>query len=1219
MKRNGYGLVITVISIVLVAVFAIQQLGGLSLLSRSDSNQIHTPDYVDGDYVGYIAPESGRVTDGKSALAAAAEIFGVEEDTLSVSLEDDTELNDDEKYYKLQQMSGDLPVYGRHVNLSVDGGEVYLASGSLSNRNYDIDVTPEINEDSAWESLYDYVLYNMLDGENPENPEDLAVYVPSFGPESLCIYDQGEYENNPRLAYDCTFTYSGGSGEEYVSGSYDVVIDAHSAEVLSAVSNVYASAAGVDYNDWGKIYHADLEKEGNEYIFRDESRNMALYDLKGGNAVYSMSDSVHYSYDDITHLTALEDEVFRATTDLDDWEENDIHAQILLSDVQGCYDFYEEVLGRKGFNNGNGETSILLNQRYTGEYTAYSKTLGNATVLVFTEKFDVKELDVAGHEFTHSVEQSISHMVYRGQSAAIMEGYSDTFGILIEEYVWGSSDWICSGRDARDAPPLHFGDEHLTNSTDAQDEDSSWKYEYLYVVSHRAYNIWTGWDDLEQTYSHSEKISDMAHLFYRALFLMDTCSSFSNWYWAMGQVAGYMLSKGELTQEQYDVVMGQFDSGTENKNVKENSLDPLQTVAVLIAQNGESSLTDEIKELASAPLIPKIEVTLNAQVGKDPDTVDMVDYGYYGSRFSVMIHKKAVIYYMAALYGEEYAKEFVSNISSSQYYKAFNEAYYRVFCESEEQIRKGWTWDITETVEIDDCNVMYFATMESPEGALYDVRFTLTLDDGRYTGGFLNGHYLSGMTVTVIQEAPKTDEVLLDWLDSLVQQCGVMEVGTEEYYSASGGFEHVVPDSRITGLLAADIDDYDGDGCNELFVVRVEPHSAYSTGPAQEAGQTDISLEVYGVQDGEIREYSYTTFPLLGLPETWYHAAAHVFKVKDEDGVKLYFDHFFSFNSQTFATIQLEYIDESLCVTGGAELDEFAYSASCYRAVSDEACGTILGRQSYDIGQDGWEEYCSGYWEDYGDTYEEVTWDTFQGYNTLMNGMGLTESISRSMFWGDWDGGAYASLQAEYGRCYLRPTDHFTANNGTIQAICSLIAPYGQGSVTLTAEDETELLYPYRTGTVNALNSGSNNSSNSSTASGGYDSPTDVFNAVGDVFFHGTAEDMLELYADRQLQCRAALAGCSEDTFCQYLTEKWEDSWPDTSYILTFGMGETGAVQLSEDEIESKFGTNAATPDQAARIQMNAYCGYSSSKAVYELVIYAVCYDGRWYLSAIDE
>lgn len=314
---------------------------------------------------------------------------------------------------------------------------------------------------------------------------------------------------------------------------------------------------------------------------------------------------------------------------------------------------------------------------------------------------------------------------------------------------------------------------------------------------------------------------------------------------------------------------------------------------------------------------------------------------------------------------------------------------------------------------------------------------------------------------------PDNDEVLQDALDALVWQYGVIEVGTEEYYSASGGFEHVIPDSRITGLLAADIDDYDGDGNSELLVVRIEPYTeqidGYSTGGVQQIHKTNVSLEMYGVQDGEIRQFSHVTFPLLGLSETEYQTAAHIFKTTDESGIRLYFDHFFSFNSQSFATIQLEYIDGSLRVTDGVELSEFAYSAGCYRAVSNAACATILGRQSYDIGQDGWEEYCSGYWDDYGEQYEEITWDTFQCYCALLSGMGLSESVTRSMFWGDWDGGAYAALQAEYGRCCLRPVEHLSVNSGTMKAICSLYAPYGQGSVTLNVEDETVLLYPYRT------------------------------------------------------------------------------------------------------------------------------------------------------------
>lgn len=1205
MKRNIYGLMITVISIVLVAVFAIQQLGGLSLLP----NQSHAPDYAEGDFIGCIAPESGRVTDGKSALAAAAKIFGVDKDTLSVSLEDTSA---DEQYYKLQQMSGDLPVYGRRVNLSVDGGEVYLASGSLSNNSYDIDTTSTINEDSARESIYEYVQYTLLNGNGPGN---LSVNISSFVPESLCIYDQGEYENDPRLAYDCAFTYSGDSGEAYVSGSYDVVIDAHSADVLSATSNIYIDTVSLGWESDGRVYYAELEQEEDRYIFRDEDRNLRLYDVEGENwlkAITSVTNSVTDDVESLDERRNLRPQVnnedkapYSAASDVAYWSDNDEDAEIIFSNVQRTYDFYKEVLGRKGYNNGNSELTLLMNHKKVG-YTAYSFSLGNASLLAFEEESDIEEIDLIGHEFTHSVEKSISHMDYVDQSGAITEGYCDTFGELIELYTFGSADWVHGNRDMKTSEPYKDQGDYIHSNAN--------------VVSNKAYLIWSDWTALG--INDSKIIDDMAHLFYRALYLLDSYATYNQWNWAMDQVAQYMMKNGDLSQQQYNSVHARLGNMEENHGI-EKDFELLETIAVMLAEEYElcrtAELTDSLREQASILLIPKIAQELfehtNIETNNVYSSTDVIGLGlefHAEGTERMRVDGEAMFYYYAALYGEDAATKFMEAASAvgSLYYANDGEDFFATYSETTMDICEGWSWDITKTEVQDSVCVDYTATLISPKNIKYKIIFRLTQDAGGYTGAFLNGYYLKDMSLIFEDD----DTLLLNWLDALVQQCDVINVGTEEYYSASGGFEHVVPCNRISGLLAAEMDDYDGDGSDELFVVRVDPET-YKLGAADGAGTTYIVLEVYDVKDGEVM-CSDRIFPLLGVSETWYHAAAHVFKVKDEDGIRLYFDHFFSFNSQSFATIQLEYIDGSLRVTDGAELSEFAYSASCYRAVSNEACGTILGRQSYDIGQDGWDEYCSGYWEDYGDEYEAVTWDTFQGYNAMLSNMGLTESVSRSMFWGDWDGGAYASLQAEYGRCYLRPADRFTADGGSVQAICSLIAPYGQGSVTLTVENQTDLLAAYQATIVNALNIGGN--SFDSTAYGGYDSPDDVFNAVGDVFFHGAAEDMLELYADRQLEYCAAWIGCSEDTFRQHLIDNWEASWPDTSYILTFGMGETGAVQLSADEIESRFGTNAATPNRAARIQMNAYRGYSGGEPEYQLVIYAVCYDGRWYLSAID-
>ena len=57
-------------------------------------------------------------------------------------------------------------------------------------------------------------------------------------------------------------------------------------------------------------------------------------------------------------------------------------------------------------------------------------------------------------------------------------------------------------------------------------------------------------------------------------------------------------------------------------------------------------------------------------------------------------------------------------------------------------------------------------------------------------------------------------------LAELAAQYGVISIGTEDY-TASDGYSSI-PKERITGLLSADIYDYDQDGADELVTVRFE-------------------------------------------------------------------------------------------------------------------------------------------------------------------------------------------------------------------------------------------------------------------------------------------------------------------------------------------------------------------------------------------------------------
>lgn len=117
------------------------------------------------------------------------------------------------------------------------------------------------------------------------------------------------------------------------------------------------------------------------------------------------------------------------------------------------YDLYEQVYGRKsidgdnlrldstvhydrGFDNafwdgrqmvyGDGDQDLPADQRLFNRFTA--------------------SLDVIGHELTHGVTQYTANLVYRDQSGALNEHFSDVFGALVKQRKLnqnaGTADWL---------------------------------------------------------------------------------------------------------------------------------------------------------------------------------------------------------------------------------------------------------------------------------------------------------------------------------------------------------------------------------------------------------------------------------------------------------------------------------------------------------------------------------------------------------------------------------------------------------------------------------------------------------------------------------------------------------------------------------------------------------------------------------------------------------
>ncbi len=124
------------------------------------------------------------------------------------------------------------------------------------------------------------------------------------------------------------------------------------------------------------------------------------------------------------------------------------------TDVTAAYDslglvytFFKDVLGRESIDNMS--LDLIANVHYRKNYmNAFwdgdEMTFGDGDGVIFTSF--AESLDVVAHELAHGVTQFTAGLVYRNQSGALNEHFSDVFGTAITQWHLGQSaedaDWL---------------------------------------------------------------------------------------------------------------------------------------------------------------------------------------------------------------------------------------------------------------------------------------------------------------------------------------------------------------------------------------------------------------------------------------------------------------------------------------------------------------------------------------------------------------------------------------------------------------------------------------------------------------------------------------------------------------------------------------------------------------------------------------------------------
>ena len=544
--------------------------GSDSETKKTDTAQTYSEKTAALSNENFVSFEKGftdiKVTDSNSALQAVSAVgsdIGIDNPETELKISNGNSF-DGETYYRMQQYHNGAPVHGRDVVIAAnDDGEVT----SLTSNTVKVgDNVKSITADAA--KNFDFSKIKGMVGSFLKNDllkiddilcismPEAAYYVnenkevkPSFI-EHITLVDANKKRYNFKVVFDAE--------------TYQIITC--SAETESAASRVSAGGSDAD----GEKHQFYVTEENGVYTMEDTDKNIKVYNVNGntlspssaivdgdGN-VYNIEKGKLYDKDgnevfldeDETRIidsdgkvlgTDLKNDFILSATPNDDITEAksssadwDNKTEVTVySRVNNVYDLYNNVLHRSGFDGVNGKIIACYNDYLDGDTTnAYSYTISDATLLSFGTD-NTANYDTVGHEFTHSVVNSIVELDYNGESGALSEAYADIFGEIAEDYSDGKLDGSCNWkesefRDLKDPasdgnPTTYKGDNwHTTFSVPDFLKDSPLSILDLFtdkggvhsnctVISHAAYLMNQGIDGNEQYKIGTELLAKIWH------------------------------------------------------------------------------------------------------------------------------------------------------------------------------------------------------------------------------------------------------------------------------------------------------------------------------------------------------------------------------------------------------------------------------------------------------------------------------------------------------------------------------------------------------------------------------------------------------------------------------------------------------------------------------------------------------------------------------------
>ena len=264
----------------------------------------------------------------------------------------------------------------------------------------------------------------------------------------------------------------------------DLASEAESGEQIKLEYAFYPQNHNVKIQHWFSLKN---ESGGSLYLMQDLQRGLYLYKGMDGKSFgkSGMLDVAAYSTEAIERIISKNQKP----------EVRGIQAYVMAS---MSYDFFQEVLGRHGFDDKNGVTRILYDSGLNGgadrinPWNAKSWVEdGDSGVIAAGIWAKTEDWNLIGHEYTHLVTQYFLGN-YGGNS--VMEGYSDGFAEMMEAYFSGEDpDWVNTPTGRKLRPENGKGKEGSQIYTYSYMKDNTECHDGGTILTNVLGQIWNSW------------------------------------------------------------------------------------------------------------------------------------------------------------------------------------------------------------------------------------------------------------------------------------------------------------------------------------------------------------------------------------------------------------------------------------------------------------------------------------------------------------------------------------------------------------------------------------------------------------------------------------------------------------------------------------------------------------------------------------------------------